>query len=36
MMTWTEILEPIKNTEYFEHLWQKVKEEYAAGKCFPP
>ena len=36
MMTWTEILEPIKNTEYFEHLWQKVKEEYASDKCFPP
>ncbi|WP_332018442.1 uracil-DNA glycosylase [Kaistella sp.] len=35
-MTWTEILAPIKNTEYFERLWQKVKEEYAAGKCFPP
>ena len=36
MMTWTEILEPIKNTEYFEDLWQKVKEEYASDKCFPP
>jgi len=35
-MTWNEILAPIKNTEYFENLWQKVKEEYAAGKCFPP
>lgn len=35
-MTWNEILAPIKNTEYFERLWQKVKEEYAAGKCFPP
>jgi uracil-DNA glycosylase len=28
-MTWTEILSPIKNTEYFETLWQKVEEEYA-------
>ncbi len=35
-MTWTEILAPIKNTEYFEHLRQKVKEEYASDKCFPP
>ena len=34
-MTWTEILSPIKNTEYFETLWQKVKDEYAANKCFP-
>ncbi|KIA89073.1 uracil-DNA glycosylase [Kaistella jeonii] len=35
-MTWTEILAPIKETEYFQNLWQKVKEEYASGKCFPP
>lgn len=35
-MTWTEILEPIKNTEYFEMLWQKVEEEYSTEKCFPP
>lgn len=35
-MTWTEILAPIKNTEYFEKLWQKVKNEYATTKCFPP
>ena len=35
-MTWTEILAPIKNTEYFETLWQKVKEEYKTSKCFPP
>ena len=34
--TWTEILAPIKNTEYFETLWQKVKNEYATTKCFPP
>jgi len=25
-MTWTEILAPIKNTEYFETLWQKVEK----------
>lgn len=35
-MTWTEILAPIKNTEYFETLWQKVKNEYTTTKCFPP
>ena len=35
-MTWTEILAPIKNTEYFTTLWQKVKEEYQTTKCFPP
>lgn len=35
-MTWTEILAPIKNSEYYENLWQKVKEEYASTKCFPP
>ena len=35
-MSWTEILAPIKNTEYFENLWEKVKEKYAQDKCFPP
>jgi uracil-DNA glycosylase len=35
-MTWTEILTPIKETEYFKNLWQKVKEEYSREKCFPP
>ena len=35
-MTWTEILAPIKNTEYFPTLWEKVKEEYQTTKCFPP
>ena len=35
-MTWTEILAPIKNSEYYENLWQKVKAEYASTKCFPP
>ena len=35
-MTWTEILAPIKNTEYFTELWEKVKEEYQTTKCFPP
>ena len=36
IMTWTEILAPIKNTEYFETLWRNVEEEYATTKCFPP
>ena len=36
IMTWTEILSPIKNTEYFETLWRNVEEEYATTKCFPP
>lgn len=35
-LSWTEVLAPIKNSEYFETLWQKVKEEYASTKCFPP
>ena len=35
-MTWTEILAPIKSTEYFETLWRNVEEEYAITKCFPP
>ena len=35
-MTWTEVLEPIKNTEYFTELWQKVKNEYRKSQCFPP
>ena len=35
-MTWTEVLSPIKNSEYFATLWEKVKQEYAVTKCFPP
>ena len=35
-MAWTEVLEPIKNTEYFTELWQKVKNEYRKSQCFPP
>ncbi|KQR92481.1 uracil-DNA glycosylase [Chryseobacterium sp. Leaf180] len=35
-MTWTEILAPIKNTPYFTNLWEKVKQEYATTKIFPP
>lgn len=35
-MTWNEILKPIKNSDYFQNLWQKVEEEYEVEKCFPP
>ncbi len=35
-MTWNEILKPIKHSNYFQNLWQKVEEEYEAEKCFPP
>ena len=35
-MTWTEILAPIKNSAYFEDLWEEVKNQYATDKCFPP
>ena len=35
-MTWTEVLAPIKNSEYFENLWQNVKTEYNSAKVFPP
>jgi len=36
MANWTEILAPIKSTEYFTQLWEKVKQEYATTKVFPP
>lgn len=35
-MTWTEILAPIKESPYFQDLWENVKARYAAEKCFPP
>lgn len=35
-MTWTDVLAPIKNSEYFKQLWQRVNNEYASAKCFPP
>lgn len=35
-MTWSEILQPIKNSEYFQNLWRRVKEEYETTPCFPP
>ena len=35
-MTWNEILAPIKSTEYYQNLWQKVEEEYQTNQVFPP
>ena len=35
-MTWTEILAPIKETDYFQNLWEKVKDKYMVEKTFPP
>ena len=35
-MNWSEILSPIKETDYFKNLWQTVKQEYTNGTCFPP
>lgn len=35
-MTWTEILAPVKNSDHFKNLWQKVHENYAQHQCFPP
>lgn len=35
-MTWSEVLAPIKSSEYSETLWKKVNEQYKTQKCFPP
>lgn len=35
-MTWAEVLVPIKNSDYFTNLWEKVKLEYSTTKIFPP
>lgn len=35
-MTWTEILAPIKESDYFKTLWETVKSEYKKSQCFPP
>ncbi|MFC6269026.1 uracil-DNA glycosylase [Frigoriflavimonas asaccharolytica] len=35
-MNWTEILSPIKETQYFQDLWNNVELEYNTTKCFPP
>lgn len=35
-MTWTEVLAPIKNSDYFKQLWANVKLQYQKSQCFPP
>lgn len=35
-MNWTDVLEPIKNSDYYKILWQKVEEQYHTEQCFPP
>ena len=35
-MNWETVLAPIKNTDQFQNLWQKVENEYTSGECFPP
>lgn len=36
IMTWKEVLQPIKESDYFKNLWENVKIQYNATKCFPP
>ena len=35
-MTWNQVLKPIKESDYFKDLWEKVQVEYDSTKCFPP
>lgn len=35
-MTWKEVLQPIKESDYFKQLWDNVKQQYNTTKCFPP
>lgn len=35
-MTWEEALKPIKQTDYFIQLWERVEFEYSQTLCFPP
>lgn len=35
-MNWNDVLAPMKNSDYFEKLWDEVKKEYTTTKCFPP
>ncbi len=35
-MTWKEVLQPIKESDYFKQLWDQVKIQYNSNKCFPP
>ena len=35
-MTWKEVLQPIRESDYFKNLWEKVKLQYNSNQCFPP
>ncbi len=35
-MDWETVLAPIKNSDFFDELWQKVESEYYSNTCFPP
>lgn len=35
-MNWETVLAPIKNSDQFQNLWQKVENQYASSECFPP
>ena len=35
-MTWKEVLQPIKESDYFKNLWENVKLQYNSTQCFPP
>ena len=35
-MTWKEVLQPIKESDYFKNPWEKVKLQYNSTQCFPP
>lgn len=34
--TWSEVLSPVKNSEYFRDLRMKMNDEYQNHLCFPP
>ncbi|MCG2793062.1 MAG: uracil-DNA glycosylase [Weeksellaceae bacterium] len=35
-MTWTDVLQPIKETAYFKNLWHQLRLIYQSNPCFPP
>lgn len=35
-MNWEEVLQPIKESNSFKELWDKVEKEYREKECFPP
>lgn len=35
-MTWEEVRKPMKESDYFKNLWEKVKLQYNSTQCFPP